>query len=76
MPDGTIMTGKTHTSKSKKVGCGEPVMGINPRADNLYQLYKKRVGERVGNGIPTSRDEYIAQLYNQANLGANGRVIL
>jgi hypothetical protein len=30
----------------------------------------------VGGGMPSSRDEYISQLYNQANLGANGVVSL
>jgi hypothetical protein len=29
-----------------------------------------------GSGLPSSRSEYIAQLYDQANLGANGRVNL
>lgn len=55
MPDGTIMTGKTHTSKSKVIKT--PVV-------------------MKGKGMPTSRDAYIAELYEQANLGANGKVRL
>jgi hypothetical protein len=43
------------------------------RAENIIRNYGKRI---TGNGIPTSREEYIAQLYDQANLGANGRVNL
>jgi len=31
---------------------------------------------KEGMGMPTSRDAYIAELYDQANLGANGRVNL
>ena len=37
---------------------------------------RPRKSIKEGMGIPTSQDEYIAELYNQANLGANGRVNL
>ena len=47
---------------------------VAPVAIDLASDYaKKKVS---GGGMPTSRDEYIAQLYEQANLGANGRVNL
>ena len=32
--------------------------------------------KKSGIGMPTSKDQYISQLYDQANLGANGRVNL
>ena len=43
-----------------------------------YPLPGKRKQKKpvVGMGMPSSQDEYIAELYNQANLGANGRVDL
>lgn len=47
---------------------------VAPVAIDLASDYaKKKVS---GGGMPTSRDEYISQLYEQANLGANGRVNL
>jgi len=42
----------------------------------LIDLAGQEAKRRVGGGMPTSRDEYISQLYDQANLGANGRVNL
>jgi hypothetical protein len=42
----------------------------------LIDLAGQEAKRRVGGGMPTSRDEYISQLYDQANLGANGRVRL
>lgn len=99
MPDGTMMTGKTHTAKSRKVGgkfnaatsamdvltkLGQPykeVTGLNP-ATFGYDLGHDVIGPALykainkGKGIPSSRDAYIAELYDQANLGANGKVRL
>jgi len=47
---------------------------VAPVAIDLASNYaKKKIG---GRGIPTSREEYISQLYDQANLGANGKVKL
>jgi hypothetical protein len=37
---------------------------------------KKILPIKSGMGIPSSQEDYIAELYNQANLGANGRVKL
>jgi len=45
-------------------------------APALIDLASQEAKRRVGGGMPTSRDEYISQLYNQANLGANGSVRL
>jgi hypothetical protein len=45
-------------------------------APALIDLASQEAKRRVGGGMPTSRDEYISQLYDQANLGANGRVRL
>jgi len=45
-------------------------------APALIDLASQEAKRRVGGGMPTSRDEYISQLYDQANLGANGRVKL
>lgn len=96
MPDGTIMTGKTHTSKSKVIKKGgrfnlittikdigkkagepfKPVVGINPFTTG-FDLGHDVIGPALmGRGMPTSRDAYIAELYEQANLGANGKVRL
>jgi hypothetical protein len=47
---------------------------VAPVAIDLASDYaKKKVS---GGGMPTSRDAYIAELYDQANLGANGKVRL
>jgi hypothetical protein len=47
---------------------------VAPVAIDLASNYAKK--KISGKGMPTSRDEYIAELYNQANLGANGNVPL
>jgi len=47
---------------------------VAPVAIDLASQYAKK--KISGSGMPTSRDEYISQLYDQANLGANGRVNL
>ncbi len=47
---------------------------VAPVAIDLASNYAKK--KISGSGMPTSRDEYISQLYDQANLGANGRVNL
>jgi len=47
---------------------------VAPVAIDLASNYAKK--KISGKGMPTSRDEYIAELYNQANLGANGDVRL
>jgi hypothetical protein len=47
---------------------------VAPVAIDLASQYAKK--KISGSGMPTSRDEYISQLYNQANLGANGKVSL
>jgi hypothetical protein len=58
---------------------GEPfkaTTGLNPFTFG-YDLGHDVIGPALmGRGMPTSRDEYISQLYDQANLGANGRVRL
>lgn len=54
----------------------KPVVGINPFTTG-FDLGHDVIGPALmGKGMPTSRDEYISQLYDQANLGANGRVKL
>jgi hypothetical protein len=47
---------------------------VAPVAIDLASQYAKK--KISGSGMPTSRDEYISQLYDQANLGANGKVRL
>jgi hypothetical protein len=47
---------------------------VAPVAIDLASNYAKK--KISGKGMPSSRDEYIAELYNQANLGANGSVSL
>ena len=47
---------------------------VAPVAIDLASDYAKK--KISGSGMPTSRDEYISQLYDQANLGANGKVRL
>lgn len=47
---------------------------VAPVAIDLASNYAKK--KLSGGGMPSSRDEYIAELYNQANLGANGNVPL
>jgi hypothetical protein len=47
---------------------------VAPVAIDLASNYAKK--KISGSGMPTSRDEYISQLYDQANLGANGKVRL
>jgi hypothetical protein len=47
---------------------------VAPVAIDLASQYAKK--KISGSGMPTSRDAYIAELYDQANLGANGRVNL
>jgi hypothetical protein len=59
---------------------GQPykeTVGINPFTVG-YDLGHDVIGPALmkGRGMPTSRDAYIAELYDQANLGANGRVKL
>jgi hypothetical protein len=40
------------------------------------QTHTSKSKKVLGSGMPSSRDEYISQLYDQANLGANGVVRL
>ena len=40
------------------------------------EKYIKKPKGLFGKGVPTSHQDYIAELYEQANLGANGRVNL
>jgi hypothetical protein len=47
---------------------------VAPVAIDLASNYAKN--KISGGGMPTSREEYIAQLYDQANLGATGKVKL
>jgi hypothetical protein len=58
---------------------GEPfkaMTGINP-ATLGYDLGHDYIGPALlGKGVNSSKDTFIAQLYNQANLGSNGRVNL
>jgi hypothetical protein len=59
---------------------GQPykeTVGINPFTVG-YDLGHDVIGPALmkGRGMPTSRDAYIAELYDQANLGANGKVSL
>jgi len=59
---------------------GQPykeTVGINPFTVG-YDLGHDVIGPALmkGRGMPTSRDAYISELYDQANLGANGRVRL
>lgn len=59
---------------------GEPfkaTTGLNPFTFG-YDLGHDVIAPALmkGRGVPSSRDEYIAELYNQANLGANGKVRL
>jgi len=72
---------KEITNVGKKLG--EPfkkTTGVNPFTlgydlghDVIAPELKKTIR---GKGIPTSKDAYIAELYDQANLGANGSVKL
>ena len=69
---------KSITDVGTKVG--EPfkaTTGLNPFTFG-YDLGHDVIGPALmkGRGIPTSREEYIAQLYDQANLGATGKVKL
>jgi|Laugrespbdmm15dd_1035085.scaffolds.fasta_scaffold03869_3 hypothetical protein len=69
---------KSITDVGTKVG--EPfkaTTGLNPFTFG-YDLGHDVIAPALmkGRGMPTSRDEYISQLYDQANLGANGRVRL
>ena len=69
---------KSITDVGTKVG--EPfkaTTGLNPFTFG-YDLGHDVIGPAImkGRGIPTSREEYIAQLYDQANLGATGKVKL
>jgi hypothetical protein len=59
---------------------GQPykeTVGINPFTVG-YDLGHDVIGPALmkGRGMPTSRDAYIAELYDQANLGANAKVKL
>jgi hypothetical protein len=69
---------KSITDVGTKIG--EPfkaTTGLNPFTFG-YDLGHDVIGPALmkGRGIPTSREEYIAQLYDQANLGATGKVKL
>jgi hypothetical protein len=54
----------------------KPKVTTMPRPFKPILPPKETSGMGSVSGLPTERDEYIAQLYNQANLGANGRVDL
>lgn len=69
---------KSITDVGTKIG--EPfkaTTGLNPFTFG-YDLGHDVIAPALmkGRGVLSSRDEYIAELYNQANLGANGRVKL
>jgi hypothetical protein len=78
---GKINILKAITNVGKKLG--EPfkkTTGVNPFTmgydlghDVIAPELKKAI---KGKGMPTSKDSYIAELYNQANLGSNGLVKL
>lgn len=68
---------KSITDVGTKVG--EPfkaTTGLNPFTFGYDLGHDVIAPALMGRGMPTSRDEYISQLYDQANLGANGRVRL
>lgn len=54
----------------------DKIPGVMYPAVYKGEKYIKKPKGLFGKGVPTSHQDYIAELYNQANLGANGRVRL
>lgn len=54
----------------------DKIPGVMYPAVYKGEKYIKKPKGLFGKGVPTSHQDYIAELYNQANLGANGRVNL
>ena len=54
----------------------DKIPGVMYPAVYKGEKYIKKPKGLFGKGVPTSHQDYIAELYEQANLGANGRVNL